>query len=68
MCELDVRLDAERNIYNASLGESLRRLKLMRESRAWRRARAMPKSLGVDDEGKRIPNRERARAVQGNAG
>lgn len=58
--ELDVRLDAERNVYNASLGESLRRLRLMRESRSWQRARAMPRTLGVDEAGKRIPNRERA--------
>ena len=41
--ELCIRLDAARNIYNACLGESLRRLKLMRESRTWRAARAMPK-------------------------
>ncbi len=40
---LDKRLDAARNIYNASLGESLRRLGLMRESREWQCARAMPK-------------------------
>jgi hypothetical protein len=32
---LPIRLDAERNIYNASLGESLRRLNLMRESLDW---------------------------------
>ncbi|MDR2984312.1 MAG: hypothetical protein LBV34_05675 [Nocardiopsaceae bacterium] len=40
---LDTRLDAARNIYNASLGESLRRLDLMLESRAWGAACAMPK-------------------------
>jgi len=40
---LEMRLDAARNIYNAALGESLRRLDLMRESLEWRRARAMPK-------------------------
>ena len=40
---LDKRLNAARNIYNASLGEALRRLELMRESREWRRARTMPK-------------------------
>jgi putative transposase len=36
-------LDAERNVYNASLSESLRRLDLMRQSKAWQAARAMPK-------------------------
>lgn len=41
--ELAIRLDAARNIYNAALGESLRRLDLMRESLAWQRARALPK-------------------------
>jgi putative transposase len=40
---LDTRLDAARNIYNAALGESLRRLDLMRESLEWRAACAMPK-------------------------
>jgi hypothetical protein len=35
---LSIRLDAARNIYNASLGESLRRLDLMRESLDWQRA------------------------------
>jgi hypothetical protein len=41
--ELSIRLDAARQIYNASLGESLRRLDLMRESKAWQAAQAMPK-------------------------
>jgi putative transposase len=41
--ELSIRLDAARNIYNACLGESLRRLDLMRESKAWQAAQAMPK-------------------------
>jgi len=40
----ETRLDATRNIYNAVLGESLRRLDLMRESQEYRRARAMPKA------------------------
>jgi hypothetical protein len=40
---LAVRLDAARHIYNAVLGECLRRLALMRESRDWQRARATPK-------------------------
>jgi putative transposase len=41
--ELSIRLDAARQIYNACLGESLRRLDLMRESKAWQSAKAMPK-------------------------
>ena len=40
---LSIRLDAARQIYNAVLGECLRRLALMRESQDWQRARAMPK-------------------------
>lgn len=41
--ELSIRLEAARQIYNAALGESLRVLALMRESRDWQRAKAMPK-------------------------
>lgn len=37
---LSVRFEAARNLYNACLREGLRRLDLMRESRAWRKARA----------------------------
>src|SRR5574341_72406 len=40
---LATRLDAARQIYNAVLGECLRRLALMRESKDWQRARALPK-------------------------
>jgi transposase len=40
---LRTRFEAARQVYNACLGEALRVLELMRESRAWRRARAMPK-------------------------
>lgn len=35
--------EAARQVYNACLGEALRALKRARESRAWQRARAMPK-------------------------
>jgi hypothetical protein len=41
---LSVRLDAARQIYNAVLGECLRVLALMRESKEWSRALSMPKS------------------------
>jgi hypothetical protein len=51
--ELSIRLDAARNLYNACLGESLRRLDLMRQSKAWQAARALP----VQVDGK--PNKER---------
>lgn len=57
---LPIRLDAARNIYNASLGESLRRLDPMRESRDWHRARAMPATIGKDAKGKSIPNKDRS--------
>jgi putative transposase len=40
---LEIRLNASRNLYNACLDESLRRLRLMRESRDWKRAREMAK-------------------------
>ena len=37
--ELSIRMDAARHIHNACLGEALRILQLMRESKAWRAAR-----------------------------
>lgn len=40
---LRVRFNAARSLYNAMLGECQRRLRLMRESRAWRDARRMAK-------------------------
>jgi putative transposase len=40
---LAVRLEAARNLYNACLRESLRRLDLMRESKAYQSARELPK-------------------------
>lgn len=41
--ELLIRLDNARMIYNACLGESLRRLKQLKESRAYKQARQLPK-------------------------
>lgn len=41
--ELSSRLEAARQVYNACLGESLSVLALVRESRDWQRAKAMPK-------------------------
>ena len=40
---LAVRFEAGRQLYNAVLGESLRRLDLMKQSKAWAAARKMPK-------------------------
>ena len=45
---LDVRLNAARHLYNACLRESLRRLDLMRESKQYRSARALPKGKTRD--------------------
>ena len=38
-----VRLEAARQVYNACLGEALRRLALLRQSRAYRKARSLPR-------------------------
>lgn len=56
--KLSIRLDAARAIYNACLGESLRRLDLMRQSKAWQTARALPAT--VDDK----PNKARSDAFR----
>ena len=42
---LDTRLSIARQIYNACLGEGLKRLKLMRESKDWQNACKMPKKV-----------------------
>ena len=42
--QLDVRFEAARHIYNACLGEALRVLQLLRESKAWQLARELPRS------------------------
>lgn len=54
------RLDAARNIYNASLGEALRRLGLIRESLDWQRARAMPRTVKTGAKAKFEPNAARS--------
>ena len=41
--QLLVRLDCARQVYNACLGEALKRLRLMRELRSYRQALKMPK-------------------------
>ena len=40
---LAVRFEAGRQLYNAVLGEALRRLDLMKQSKAWHTTRRMPK-------------------------
>jgi hypothetical protein len=46
------RLEAGRQMYNALLGEALRRLKLMRESKAYQAARKIPKGKAHEEERK----------------
>ena len=49
---LAIRLEAARNIYNACLGEALRRLDRMRESKAWQAVRQLPKGAPGSQERK----------------
>ena len=37
------RLESARQVYNACLGEALKRLRLLRQSKAYQRARKLPK-------------------------
>ena len=53
---LETRLNVARQVYNACLGEGLKRLKLMRESKNWQYACKMPKKI-KDDKGRDINNR-----------
>ena len=46
---LNQRFEAARMVYNAALQESLKRLQLMRESKDWRKVRALKKA-GKDKE------------------
>ncbi|WP_018290134.1 hypothetical protein [Verrucomicrobium sp. 3C] len=57
---LSKRLAAARQIYNASLGEALRRLALMRQSKDWQHACRMPKTVMDEQSGNRIANKERS--------
>ena len=43
--ELLIRLDCARMVYNACLGESLRRLRQLHESRAFKDAKKLPKGV-----------------------
>lgn len=51
------RFEVARQVYNACLGESLKRLDLMRQSKAWQAARKMPKG---DKESKNPVKRKQA--------
>lgn len=55
--ELTVRFDCARQLYNACLGEALRRLRLMRESRAFRRARVMKRGRERSSEFRKLDAR-----------
>jgi putative transposase len=44
--ELLIRLSAARNLYNACLGEALRILTLMKQSKAWQHCRTLKKNQG----------------------
>lgn len=55
---LDTRLNIARQIYNACLGEGLKRLKLMRESKDWQYACKMPKKVKGKN-GREVNNKTR---------
>ena len=55
---LDIRLDVARQVYNACLGESLKRLKLMRESKIYREAK-MAKGKERQDKFKEVREKYR---------
>jgi putative transposase len=42
--ELDIRLDAGRHLYNSCLGECLRQIALIRQSRLWKKAKRLSRS------------------------
>lgn len=46
---LNKRFEAARQVYNACLGEALKRLDRMRQAKAWQRARKMPKGKERDE-------------------
>lgn len=52
--ELNVRLEASRHLYNACLGESFRKISLIRQSRYWQKARTLVKSKEHTSERKEL--------------
>jgi hypothetical protein len=62
---LDKRFEAARHVYNACLGEALKRLDLMRQSRNWQQARKMPRGDAKSDNPiKRQQAEDRAQAFR----
>jgi putative transposase len=59
---LRIGLNAGLQIYNAALIEALRRLDLMRQSKAWFAARAMPRFAGEKPDGTPALNKRRSEA------
>ena len=55
---LEKRLNSAHQVYNACLGEDLKRLKLMRESKDWQAACKMPKKV-KNDKGRAMNNTAR---------
>lgn len=55
---LNTRLEIARHFYNACLGEGLKRLRLMRESKTYRKACKLPKQI-KNRQGKWVANQER---------
>ena len=45
---LQIRFDVARQVYNAWLGEALRRMRLYRQSQAYHQARKIPRSQGKE--------------------
>lgn len=59
-----VRLEAARQLYNAVLGESLKRLRLMRQSKSYQAALKIPKKVKAKKGKKMVGNPERTRAFK----
>ena len=56
------RLEAARQLYNACLGEALRRMRLMKQSKVYQAACKLPKTVKANKKGDRKPNPERTKA------
>ncbi|MCG3212561.1 MAG: IS200/IS605 family transposase ISCbt1 [Anaerolineae bacterium] len=59
-----VRLEVARQLYNAVLGESLKRLSLMRQSKGYQAALKMPKKVKPQKGKKMVSNPERIKAFK----
>ncbi len=56
--ELDARFNAGLRLYNACLGEAMRRMELVRNSEAYKAAKKLPKTI-KNDKGEYVANPER---------